>query len=411
MMTEEENALDSKIMVCMLTPEYPPNNIGGGGVVVMDLVKELRSRGIKVDVVSGDYLNYGAGERGAENKGSTGLRWVPLVPTPDGHPELRTVLPPTPRGLMGLFRYMRRSKARVFHLHGYGHLMVDASALMCRLLGRRYIITVHGLPRSPDQSAGFVGKGYSAYNRTVGRWVLGGAALVTGVSHSIVSELEAMRVDRERMIMIHNGIDLSRACEGNVSGLLERYDLAPEKYVLAIGALHPRKGFQILIRAFAGLSGGEDLKLAIVGNDAGYGLTLNSLVNELGLRDRVVFTGFMGDGEKATLIANSAILAVPSLVEPFGLVTLEGLCGHACLVVSSADGLKEIVRSGIDGEVCPPGDVDGLRSAMQKVLDDPALARRYRDNGPVRVRDFDLKNIVDRYLMVYREVLAGRSGK
>lgn len=407
-MAAGESAPGSGDMVCMIAPEYPPNNIGGGGVVVMDLAKEMRSMGAKVEIISGNYLgNVAVGKGGDAN----GLKWVPLVPTPDGHPELRTVLPPTPRGFVDLFNYMRRTEAGLFHLHGYGHLMVDSAALICRFLGRRYVITVHGLPRSPDQNSGLVSKVYSIYNRTVGRWILGGASRVTGISWSIVEELGRMGVNREKMTMVHNGIDLSRACEGNVPGLLDRFGLAPDRYVLAIGALHPRKGFHVLVRAFAGLSTDRGLKLAIVGNDAGYAPVLRELVDELGLQDRVVFTGYMGDEEKATLIANSTILAVPSLVEPFGLVTLEGLCGGACMVVSSADGIKEIVRSGIDGEVCPPGDVEGLQSAMQKVLDDPALARRYRENGPIRVKDFDLKRIAHLYLQVYSEVLSGRSGK
>lgn len=410
-MAEQGGASGGGTRICMCTPEFPPNNIGGGGVVVMDLVTEMRSRGAKVSIVSGNYLSKSIKERAVRDPVDDDLEWVPLVPTPDGHLELRTVLPPSPRALLDLFRLMRGSGADIFHMHGYGHIMVDAAAIMCKLLGRRYIITVHGLPRSPVQGEGIIRNVYSIYNRTLGRWVLGGAAMVTGISRSIVDELGAMGVDPERVVMVHNGIDLSRACTGDIPGLLDRFGLIPQGYVLAIGALHPRKGFQVLVRAFAGLSADKELKLVIVGNDAGYAIVLKKLVNDLGLQDRVVFTGYMDDREKATLIANSRVLAVPSLVEPFGLVTLEGLCGGACLVVSSADGLKEIVRSGIDGEVCRPGDVGSLRSAMQKVLDDPELARRYRENGPARVKDFDLKVVVDSYMQIYDDVLSGRGRK
>jgi glycosyl transferase family 1 len=104
----------------------------------------------------------------------------------------------------------------------------------------------------------------------------------------------------------------------------------------------------------------------------------------------VTFTGFLGEGELAAVIAAMDALVVPSIYEPFGLVALEGASTGTPLAVAATGGLAEIVQPGVTGVTFPAKNPDALADAVSALLADKIsagrLAKRARAGGHRAVR-------------------------
>lgn len=142
------------------------------------------------------------------------------------------------------------------------------------------------------------------------------------------------------------------------------------------------KGHEIFMRAIARLGADRPLRAYVVGGSlydtAGSQCTadeLRALGRELGLEDRLAFTGVIRDVAPA-MRALDIVVHASTQPEPFGLVIAEGMACGRTVVVSAAGGAAEIVQPGVDALVHTPGDVDGLASALARAADDPALRVR-----------------------------------
>ncbi len=147
--------------------------------------------------------------------------------------------------------------------------------------------------------------------------------------------------------------------------------------VLALGRLHPNKGFDILIRALAPL---PNVRLLIAG-EGPERASLTALGRDL-LGDRLSLPGWRHD--TASLLASADLLACPSRVEPLGNVVIEAWSAGLPVVAASSAGPSELITQGIDGLLVPPDDPEALRDAIRRVLDDPALAAALAGAGRAR---------------------------
>lgn len=166
---------------------------------------------------------------------------------------------------------------------------------------------------------------------------------------------------------------------------------APGEVVVIIAArLEPWKGHEILIRGLAGLRPSTPWQCWIAGGaqtpaERDWEARLQQLVREHGLRDRVRFLGQRSDVRD--LLAAADLHCQPNAgPEPFGIAFVEAL--HAGLPVVSSDfgGAAEIVDDSC-GRLVPPGDAAALASALQRLIDDPALRRALGEAGPRRARE------------------------
>jgi glycogen synthase len=199
--------------------------------------------------------------------------------------------------------------------------------------------------------------------------------------------------------VIPNGVDAS----GDPPAIA--LELPFDRFVLGLGRVVGKKGFDLLIKAFARLERHQDLGLVIGGDGPAMG-KLRDAVSALGLDGRVAFPGTLSRGQVVWALSNAAVLVMPSRVEPFGIVALEGLAAGCPVIVTSRGGAPEVVRDGQDGLVVDPFDLEALSGAIGRVLGDAALRNRLVDSGRVRVGDFAWDRITDRYLEVYRRALA-----
>ncbi|HEY2957431.1 MAG TPA: glycosyltransferase family 4 protein [Actinomycetota bacterium] len=177
-----------------------------------------------------------------------------------------------------------------------------------------------------------------------------------------------------------------------------------DRFVLGLGRIVAKKGFDLLVDAFARLAPRRPgLGLVLAGDGpARAGLTAQAA--RLGIADRVHLPGRLGRAEVAWAMGAADVFVLPSRVEPFGIVVLEALRAGRPVVASARGGAKEIVRHERDALLADPLDVAQLAGAISRLLDDRDLARRLAAAGRERVGRFDWSAVADGYRRVYRSV-------
>jgi glycosyltransferase involved in cell wall biosynthesis len=157
-----------------------------------------------------------------------------------------------------------------------------------------------------------------------------------------------------------------------------------EKYVVYVGGFGPHKNLEVLVRAFSNLVGtGEfsDVRLVMVGENKkevyhSYFDQIKALVENLGLEEKVIFTGFLSDSDLVILLNMAVVSVLPSLMEGFGLPAVEAAaCG--CPVIATIESpLPQILADG--GIYIDPRRQDDLERAMRRVLGSEALQTQMR---------------------------------
>ena len=174
--------------------------------------------------------------------------------------------------------------------------------------------------------------------------------------------------------------------------------------LLLIGRFVPEKGFDTAIRAFSYLKKtGSSAKLLIAG-DGVERISLEQLVDELGIANAVEFTGEIPRDAVYTMINRAALVLVPSYKEAFGLVALESLQMGRPVIASNTGGLPEIVSEPERGMLVPPKDPEALFKAIQFLLNQPEILQQMGENARQwALHAFSLKENVDQYEEIFNE--------
>ena len=136
---------------------------------------------------------------------------------------------------------------------------------------------------------------------------------------------------------------------------------------------------------------------------------LRALAAELGIADRVGFTGFV-PGPADAMRALDVVVHASTTPEPFGLVIVEGMACGRPVIVSEAGGAAEIVRPEVDALTHAPGDVAGLAAAIRRLVTDVALRERIANAGLQTARSrFDRRRMASEVVPIY-EALGRRGG-
>jgi len=176
-------------------------------------------------------------------------------------------------------------------------------------------------------------------------------------------------------------------------------------YILFVGNLKPHKNLKTLLQAFAqiGAHSDFDLELVILGDDRKWKPGLVGESTRLGLGERVIFARHVPYRDLPCVYAAAEILAMPSLIEGFGLPVLEAMACGTPVVCSRAASLPEV--AGDAAEYCEPASVDDLAMALERVLRSSQLQVTLRSKGLERAKLFSWEEFARRHCEVYQEAL------
>ncbi|MEN6344192.1 MAG: glycosyltransferase family 4 protein [Armatimonadia bacterium] len=206
-----------------------------------------------------------------------------------------------------------------------------------------------------------------------------------------------------RIAVIPCGVDERRsAVEGDLASFRTMFGAPDDLLVLYLGRLDQEKGVGVLLDAMSQVVGiVPQAKLLLVGKGP-LQAALQEQMRGLNLGSRAEFVGYLTGNVLAAVLRQAAVLVVPSLYEPFGIVALEGMLTHTPVVVSDTGGLSEIVTDGETGLKAAPGDARSLAQAILRVLCDDALRERLAENGYQHARThYDCRDMAARTLQAY----------
>ena len=187
----------------------------------------------------------------------------------------------------------------------------------------------------------------------------------------------------------------------DVTAFRQREDL-PERFILHVGTLQPRKNIPLLIEAFAQVAPPET-GLVLVGGKGWLFDEIFSRVAALGLQDRVRFTGYAPDDDLPLWYNAADLLVFPSLYEGFGLPVVEAMACGTPVVASNSSSIPEAV--GAAGLLFNPQDVAELANRITAVLHNPNLAATMREKGLKQAKRFSWPRAGQETAEVYRKAM------
>ena len=214
------------------------------------------------------------------------------------------------------------------------------------------------------------------------------AARIIAVSHFTKAEIvRRLGIKASKVAVVHNGVDpaFSSRSQEEVARFRAAQQL-PERFILSVGTLEPRKNLSGLLEAFARLAPATDADLIVVGGQGWLYDEALARVAALGLTGRVRFAGHVPDADLPLWYNAATVFVYPSLYEGFGLPPLEALACGTPTVTSAAASLPEVV--GDAAILAAPRDPVALAAALGRVLDTPDLAAQLGVAGPPRAATF-----------------------
>lgn len=181
----------------------------------------------------------------------------------------------------------------------------------------------------------------------------------------------------------------------NPVNIINKIECNQKNTIISVGRLSPEKGHRFLIEAFAKIKH-KNWELSIIGDGCEMS-KLNNLASILGVKDRVVFHGYIKDFSPQ--LSEAKIFVLPSLKEGFPNALLEAMSlPIACIITDLFKNENEIIQDGINGLIVKPACVQELTNAIETLIDDDNLRMKLANNA-FRVRlDFKFEKIASQYL-------------
>jgi glycosyltransferase involved in cell wall biosynthesis len=293
-----------------------------------------------------------------------------------------------------------------------------------------HIDVFHGLDQSGIPLWGKVGKSVVTIHDVIPlvlpwafsrrhRWVLAAALgrirkqaeMVIVPSNAVAEDVvHYLHVERERITVIPMGCDPRFHPNGEparVAAMRRRYDL-PERYILFVGTLEPRKNVKTLLQAFAHVIADkpqDGLQLVIAGGKGWGGENYMAMADALRMHDSVRFTGFIEDDHLPDLYRGALLFVYPSLYEGFGLPVLEAMACGVPVITSNCTALPEV--TGDAALLVDPTRPEALAAAMLSLMNDGELRQVLRVKGLARAAAFTWDVVAQQTLAVYRAVGRG----
>ena len=212
------------------------------------------------------------------------------------------------------------------------------------------------------------------------------AAVITP-SEAVKQDLIAhCGADLEKVRAIHHGVDpvFFDATEAEKREARRTYDL-PERFILAVGSVEPRKNLIRLIEAYGGLGAAarERTALVLAGPSGWHDDDIRRRIEQAG---NVRSIGYVRRDLLPAVYHLANIFAFPSLYEGFGMPLLEAMAAGTPIVSSNRSAMPEVV--GEAGLLVNPEDVDAIRGGLERVINDEELAAKFARSGRERALSF-----------------------
>lgn len=276
-----------------------------------------------------------------------------------------------------------------------------------RMKRPRFVVTIHDLI-GLLHPATFTRKMYLWQKVFVANAARRADRIITASEATKVDLIKLHPIDEQRITVIYHSVDEDFAPisdQGRLSATRAKYGL-PEKLVLYVGTVEPRKNLVGLAKAFAMLAAEErkDFTLIIAGKPGWYVESIRDEIARLQLGEQIRFLGYVDREDLPALYNLSSLFAYPSVYEGFGFPPLEAMSCGIPVLCSNTSSFPEVV--GDAAIMVDPHDVRGMSRQLGRLLSDERLRTELGRKGLTRSRQFSPQKTAEATLRVFREVAA-----
>lgn len=248
------------------------------------------------------------------------------------------------------------------------------------------------------------------YLTTMTRLACKRATKIITISNSSKADLVRLfDVEEDKIVVIYPGLakNFTKWPNHEVEKFRSEKKL-PQKFILHVGTLQPRKNLPLLIHAFhkAKLT---DTHLVFAGGKGWFYEEIFNTVQKLNLEDRVHFPGYVPDEELHLWYSAADLLVFPSKYEGFGMPILEAMGCGTPVIASNASAMPEAV--GEAGLLFDPNDTDELAQRISSLLDDDEQIAKMQKAGPIQAKRFSWQLAGEQTTSVYVDVIKGLQKK
>ena len=310
--------------------------------------------------------------------------------------------------LRHLRRVIRDGGYKIVHTHG------SKAGILGRLAAAKegvpvIVHGVHGHSFSPQMS-----KPARVLFRAVERYTARRTTHFVSVGEDLRTQYLAAGVGSpERFSIIHSGMELARFTDAAMLPAEERTAVRSElgiptdAVVFAnVSRMEPRKGHRFFLDAAARLTWRGETPWFVIVGDGPEEEALRAQARELGIAERVIFTGYRGDVERMFAMADVVVLT--SLWEGLPRVLVQAAAVGRPAVSFACDGAREIIDDDTNGWVVPMRDVEAVGDRMQRLVDHPEERRRMGEAARAKVNaSWTVESMVEQIDTLYRRLLPG----
>ncbi|MGD0881675.1 MAG: glycosyltransferase family 4 protein [Acidimicrobiales bacterium] len=306
--------------------------------------------------------------------------------------------------MRSLRRAVTTFRPDLIHVQCFGPNGAYAAAL-ARITGVPLVVTLQGETLMDDADIFDISQVLRASLRSGLRM----ASAVTACSAFTLDDaVTRFGLSPGRGTVIPNGVALDGKGDGPMTAgesLAGRLGGAP--YVLALGRVVEKKGFDLLLSGYAAMDPTLRTADLVIGGTGPALVDLEAQAEESGIAARVHFVGRLTREQVAEAMAGAAVFVMPSRLEPFGIVVLEGWRAGTAVVATNRGGAPEFIRDGEDGLLVDPFDTAAVAGVLERILSDNTLRQSIAEAGRARVEEFAWPIIAGRYRDLYASVCAG----
>lgn len=298
--------------------------------------------------------------------------------------------------ISGIKEIQKEQAIDLVHVHGAHELMLPVQWILGKV---PVIFTVHGYHGNSTKFSYQMSCWFSNLLATQ----------VISVCEAEYNLLLELGLNDKKLHLIYNGVKEPILDSDKSLEFAKRFNLDSENQIIlgTAARLNEAKGLTYLLQAFATIPpkfsplgrGDKDLRLVVAGNGE-LEAALKQEAQDLGISDRVIFTGYLDD--LPNLMQLFDIFVLPSLHEPFGLVCAEAMSQSKPVVVTDVGGLAEQVRDRQTGFIVMPRDPHSLAAKLAELIGNTELRDRFSKNGYHRYcqlfsSEIMLKKTIDLY--------------
>ena len=303
-----------------------------------------------------------------------------------------------PRALFDIIKVVKSLNISLIHTHGYGADNFGRAA--------GFLLRIPTIVHSHDENSNYPFHQYLA-DLLFKRFTKKTIAVSESVKESCVKK---RNMSRDRIFVIHNGIPINELInpeEEQIQKEKKNYNINPDAKVIGtVARLREEKGVKFIIKSMPKILDVFPNIILYIAGDGPLRQELENLSKDIGVGNKVIFTGFQRDIAKVLSVID--IFVASSLTEGFGLVVVEAMAMAKPIVATKVGGILEILKDGETGLFIPPKDPESLAEKIIYLLQNEEKARYLGEKAKEESKRYDINNYVEKLGKSYLELMMSK---